>query len=396
MKILYFTSKPPIPAVDGGSRCAAGDISVLLGLGHEVRVFSLTTPKHPAGRPEPGRSDCPMESFPIRPRLSPASLLLARRTSGGYPSVRFWAGEAEDRLGSILDSAAPDAVLVDGVSLGRYLPVLRRRTGAPVILRAQNIESDLWRQRFRNPRSLLGRLASPLFRSFAGFERGVWDAVDGVACLSPEMAQRIRGASVRGIIRVIPPAVESRNGGEPPADDDLAFLGAMDWWPNREGIRWFFRHVHPLVLKAVPGFRFHFAGRDSLRFARRHRLPPGVVPAGEVADAASFLLRHRFVAAPLLSGSGLRIKIIEAMNLGRVVIATPAAAAGLPFRAGEDLLIGESGREMADHIIRCLNRPREAEPIGTNASRAVRRTMSFPAVAPLWAELLENRMARKL
>jgi glycosyltransferase involved in cell wall biosynthesis len=390
MRILYFSPKPPFPAVDGGSSCAAGDITALLRLGHTVHSFSLATPKHPVRPSEFTHPGLTREYVLARPRLRARALLQDLLKDGGYLARRFWFPAISERLEARLRLFQPDWVVVQGLALGKYLGPIRRATTAGVTLRILDIERDLWRQRCDGLPPPLRLLIGPTLGAWDAFETKVWGQADALACLSPEMAAKINARSCRRFVHVIPPLVEARYDEKIPSDSQLAFLGAMDWWPNREGLDWFLKQVFPLVLRQAPGTKLFLAGKDLPSFSRARRLPPEVVCLGEVPAAGPFMQQHDFFIVPLLSGSGLRIKILEAMALGRVVIATAKAAQGLDCQAGEEILVSGTAQEMASQIAGCRTEPWRVAHVPGRARQCIRRQMAFPVVASAWERLAKE------
>ncbi len=387
MRILYFSQKPPFPAVDGGSSCAAGDIIALLRLGQAVHAFSLATPKHPVRPNEFTHPGLAREYVLARPRLSARALLPDLLKDGGYLARRFWFPAISERLEARIRLFQRDLVVVQGVVLGKYFGPIRRSTRTPIILRILDIERDLWRQRFAGLPPPLRLLIGSTLGAWEAFEMKVWGQADALACLSQEMAAQIGARSRQGFMRVIPPLVEACFDKRIPSDRQLAFMGAMDWWPNREGLDWFLKAVFPLVLRQAPGTKLFLAGKDLPSFSQARRLPPEVVCLGEVPDAAAFMQQHEFFIVPLLSGSGLRMKILEAMALGRVVIATAKAAQGLDYHAGEEILVSGTAPEMASQIVRCRTKPWRVAHVPARARQCVRRQMAFPVVGTAWERL---------
>jgi glycosyltransferase involved in cell wall biosynthesis len=133
---------------------------------------------------------------------------------------------------------------------------------------------------------------------------------------------------------------------------DLFFIGSFDWQPNLQGMEWFFENVWKQVKENFPWLQFVIAGNKMPEsILKLHG--ENVVIAGRVPDAKQFILEHEVMLVPLVSGSGIRIKIVEAMALGKCIIATTIAAEGLGLTNGENILIANTADEFVQQIEKC-------------------------------------------
>jgi glycosyltransferase involved in cell wall biosynthesis len=148
----------------------------------------------------------------------------------------------------------------------------------------------------------------------------------------------------------------------------LAFIGSLDWLPNLEGLEWFIDKIWPEVHAKFPNVKFHIAGRnmpDSVMKLQR----PNVVIHGEVDDSNAYLNDHAVSIVPLLSGSGMRAKILQGMALGRTVITTSVGLEGIEARDQQEVLIADPPEAFAKVICDCLSRGSQLEGIGRAAHR---------------------------
>jgi glycosyltransferase involved in cell wall biosynthesis len=147
----------------------------------------------------------------------------------------------------------------------------------------------------------------------------------------------------------------------------------MDWLPNEEGVDWFLEKVWPGLSEKHPDWRFSVAGRNMRpEFAERAARVPGVEVVGEVQDAVSFTNRHALLVVPLRSGGGMRVKLVEALALGKTVVSTPIGAEGLEARHGEHLILADSPEEFARCVEQCLTDRALFDRLGENGMAFVR------------------------
>lgn len=362
---MVFCHKPPWPTVDGGTVATAQMAEGLAARGVEVKVLALATPKHPGGGSPPESIEVETVSVDTRPRVIPALLNLMRREP--YQLQRFFSRQALGTLKECLRDFRPDIVQLDGVGVLPYFGGLRAVFDGLVVYRAHNIEHQLIRDRVsgvvRSPVSWWLTLQAARLEKR---EAAACREVDGVVAISDRVADWCR-IQARGPVTVIGVCIAASAGRPRGATaQDLVHLGAMDWPPNREGVAWFVREVWPEIKRRHPELEFHIAGRQSGQFGNEIKVP-GVVVDGEVDSAVDYLGGHGLMVVPLLSGSGIRVKVVEGMALGKGIIATRIAAEGLGVEEGRHLLIAEDPGQWIETIDRCLSNPGLVASLGAEA-----------------------------
>lgn len=170
-----------------------------------------------------------------------------------------------------------------------------------------------------------------------------------------------------------------------PREELIVFTGQMDYPPNIDAVRAFVGRVLPVLRRRRPRVRFAIVGRNPVPEVTRLAHEPGVIVTGEVADVRPWLARADVVAAPLAIARGVQNKVLEAMAMGRPVVASPAAAEGI---AGDGALRIAEPDAMASAILDLLDNPDRAEALGTAArARMEQRYCWQERLAPLTALL---------
>jgi len=144
----------------------------------------------------------------------------------------------------------------------------------------------------------------------------------------------------------------------------------MDWMPNQEGIRWFLEFVWNKIHRKNPHATFYLAGRNMPEWLRRLQ-QPGVVVVGEVADAHEFMRSKTVLVVPLLSGSGIRIKIIEGMACMRPVLTTSIGAEGIEYTDAENVMIADTPDAFIEKAQKLIDSPALCEEIGKAAHHLI-------------------------
>jgi len=153
----------------------------------------------------------------------------------------------------------------------------------------------------------------------------------------------------------------------------VTFLGTLFWPPNAEGVLWFADRVWPLVLARHPQARLTLIGKQppAAVLDRVRRLGSSVEITGYVADPRPLLAQTAAFVVPLLSGGGMRVKVLDAWAWGLPVVATPIGAEGIEVHPGQDLLLAAEPAAFADHVSRLLDDPARRRELGAAGRRAV-------------------------
>jgi polysaccharide biosynthesis protein PslH len=377
MRILQLCHKPPVPAVDGGCIAMKAASKAIVSAGAEIQVLAIETAKHPF---EPAKDDLPfteqtkIKTVFVDTAVKPLDAFLNIFSSKSYNIDRFYHSCFEEELIKTLKENVFDVIQLESLFVAPYISAIRKYSPhSKIILRAHNLEHVIWKRATSSgafPKNVyLKLLASRLEK----YEKDTFQLVDGIIAISMEDKTEIEKWARKTPVCVIPINIEIENAEKPLPG--LFFLGSFDWHPNLSGIQWFIDKAWPQVLKAAPGAKLSIAGRKMSRFLDS-RAVRNIDFIGEVDDAKGFMQKHGIMVVPLFSGSGVRVKILEAMALGKTVISTAIGAEGIGCEAGKEILIADTESEFAETIAKCLSNPAFCEEIGRNAITFVKNNFS--------------------
>jgi sugar transferase (PEP-CTERM/EpsH1 system associated) len=162
------------------------------------------------------------------------------------------------------------------------------------------------------------------------------------------------------------------------AEIPLVFTGAMDYWPNIDGVVWFAREVMPRLRAAWPQLRLHVVGRNPSA-AVRSLAGPDVGVTGTVPDERPYLQHAALVVAPLRVARGIQNKILEAMAMARPIVAAQACVEAIDTASAAALVGARDGDEFVERIDALLRDPARAQALGQSGRAAVLRSHSWPA-----------------
>ncbi len=379
MKILQLCKKFPCPVRDGES-LAILNLSRSLALqGANIDLLAMNTSRHEVAvdhqAPELQHYSC-VTAVPVDNRIKPVQALKNLFTPHSYHISRFESKNFEEFLKEKLQQKSYDLIQLETLYLTPYIPLIRRYSTAKIVLRTHNVEFEIWQRIVRNTRWGLKRwYLAYLTRKLRRYELDQMGAFDLLAAITERDRKRLRQLGYSGNDITIPiglPSEEYQPDWETLTGElHLSFIGSLDWMPNTEGLKWFLDHVWPDIYSRFPEVSFHVAGRNAPEWLKRPQRP-GLVVHGEVSDAKAFINNFPVMVVPLLSGSGMRVKIIEAMALGRVVITTAMGLEGITAGHQEEVLIADTPYEFVK-AIEYLLQENAAGVIGKNARTLVER-----------------------
>lgn len=399
MKVLQLCNKPPFPPTDGGMLAMNSVTQGLLEAGCSVRVLSMESDKHPVcheSLSEGYKEHTHFESVKVDLGVKALPALMALLCGESYNVKRYENGDFAKAIEKVLNEEKFDVIHVESIFLTPYVEQIRKMSDAAVVLRAHNVEHKIWRQMSRVERNLFKKwYYKQLSLTLAAYEREHLNDYDGVVSITDRDGAELKAMGCRVPMTDIPFGIERKStpcvNVEP---NSLFHLGSMDWLPNLEGVNWFLKEVWPEVHRRVPEATLYLAGKRMPQKLLAKQME-GVKVIGEVEDANGFIESKTVNIVPLLSGSGIRVKIIEAMAMGKVVVSTTVGAQGIHYKDGANLLIADSAQDFARQIERCVRDRNLARQIGENAARLVEEEYMESKLAQRLMRFYEDLLSKK-
>lgn len=363
MRILYITEHLPYPLDNGGNvrsyhilegLTADHEVTVISGSQGEVRQTDIDAIKALGARvsivPLQRRSLASELQAAFKSVTSCQSLMLARHFDRGMLcSIMDVLNSHSEKFNVIHFNHLDAAVYASKLPTGPY--------------RVVDQHNVVWRQletTIPSERSVLKRLAmkrdiEPLICE----ERDICNSMDLCLTCSFNDADMLRGIGVRTPIMVVPNGVDARyfGGSWVPRREstEVVFIGTLDYQPCEIAVWYFATDVLPLLRKVVPEVRFVVVGRNpSQRLKQLVQRDRSIELTGRVEDVRPFMERARVAVVPLKSGSGTRLKILEAFSMGLPVVSTTIGVEGIEVIDGTHLLIADSPMDFTNAIQRLL------------------------------------------
>jgi glycosyltransferase involved in cell wall biosynthesis len=392
MKILQVSNKYPFPPKDGGAIATLNLANGFAHAGHEVSLLTMRTPKHGGKSVKNDNRFSYKEVITtyVNTTIRPFRLLRNLLFSGlPYNAERFIDPDFREKLAGIVTQNKYDIVQLEGLYLMPYAETIRKHSQAKIVLRAHNIEHEVWKRITLHTRNRMKRAYyRKLSRRMAVFEYSFINAYD---MLVPISERDLRSFNRHGNTKpslVIPLGMDV-SGGLPfsgsNGNNKLSFIGSLDYIPNQEGLVWFIEKVWKQFLLPFHPYTFTVAGRNAPARLKNYLVRQPLTYTGEVDDAGQFMQSGGVMVVPVLSGGGIRVRIIEAMAMGIPVVSTSLGAEGLGVTDGSELMIADEPEIFAEAIVKLLENQTFFTNIGKNARSFVAEKMNEKK---LTAELL--------
>jgi sugar transferase (PEP-CTERM/EpsH1 system associated) len=367
MRVLWLKSDLLLP-LDKGGKLRTWHLLRHLAARHEITYLAFADP------------DTPPADVQGMHQIA-ARVLTVPRTDPPKGSLRFYVDAAwhlldplpyavgkyrspayARRLEALLADGRFDVVVCDFLCQAVNLP---RRLPCPAVIFTHNVESEIWRRHAetsaRGVRGVAGRLLYRMqYSRMLRYEARALARFDGVLAVSDadrDTFARLYPGAIHGPVHVVPTGVDTEYfspGASDPDSRTLLFTGSMDWLPNEDAMVFFCREVLPLIRAEEPDVRLSIVGRAPTPAVKRLAEEAGVHVSGRVDDVRPYMKDAAAYIVPLRIGGGTRLKIFEAMAMGKAVVSTTVGAEGLPVTSGEHVMLADEPRGFCRAVVRLL------------------------------------------
>lgn len=386
MRILFILPQIPYPPESGGRivtwnllRRFAGqhDCWVACLYHHENELESL-----------PVVAECVREikAFPAGPRISPARMLRSLFQGRPYKAVRFWNSEMSAYIQDLIRTEKIDVVHAQNFYAAQYVrgdePCLR-------VHYKENIEGRVM-ARYAGATSPPWSWLLPVeaWRTLR-FERRLLGRFHHVLSISNHETETLRSYDSITPIHHFPPGVDLESHPVLPEASNkqpvVLFTGTFSYPPNDQAARWFLERVWTRVWSQLPGVRLQLVGNAPRAWLREWNGREGVEVTGRVPAMRPFYENASLVIVPLLVGGGVKLKLLEAMALGRPVVTTSIGAEGIELEAGNHVEVADDAEEFAGRVVALLQDPRKRRTLAAHARRLIEERYD-------WDTLVDSKM----
>ncbi len=393
---MLLTYRVPFPPNSGYPIVVYNTVKGLLKLDVKVTLFSINGSSHHIDVDDiedPIFAEINFHSHVVDTQENLWAMLLNVFSDESYNVSRYFDEDAAKLLENILHENEYDVIQFEGLFVVPYLDVVKAHSRAKLIYRAHNIVFDVWERLAYTERSIpRRRYLEFLARRLKSYETAQINRFNQIFAISEPDRQSILRFGCETNLEVFPVALDMEKYITAPVNfgfPTLFHLGAMDWQPNREGLEWFLDEIWPDIEKLNSELRFYIAGKHMQQQFYDYD-SDNVVVEGEILDAVEFINSKAIMIVPLLSGSGMRVKIIEGMAMRKCIIATTMAAEGIICEHGKDILIADTPDEFYRSILQCITNPAKIVEIGENARKTVEKHYNIATLSPRMLQIYQQ------
>lgn len=343
-----------------------------MACGNQVTVMAMRTPKNNVKEEEIDpeyRKKTSYRSVFIDTSVKPVPALLNLFSNKSYNITRFYSPVFDAVLKKLLLTEKFDIIQLETLWVTPYVETIRKNSTAKIIFRSHNVEYMIWQRLAEiatNPlkKWYLNLLAARLKK----YEISMLNKYDGIASITELDALNFKklGCNIPIIHTPFGIHMTDYKIAEKPVVPSLFHIGAMDWMPNEEAIKWFLKTTWPKIHLKYPDLNLYLAGRNMPEWLNELTLK-NVVITGEVSSSSDFINSNSMMIVPLQSGGGMRIKIIEGMALEKTIISTTIGAEGIACEDKVNILIANTAKEFEQAIDLCMTNKELSNTIGKNA-----------------------------
>lgn len=398
MKILFLANKSPFPPIDGGTIATFGIMEALADLGHQITVLVMNTKKHhitPFQIPEQISTKITFHlvEVPADIKALPAlkNLFFSRLP---YNAQRFISKLYAKKLSTLLKSQHFDVIQLEGLYLCPYIDLIKNCSKAIIAYRSHNVEFEIWERLVANSKGFRRVYLKILHKRLKRFELSVLNKYNLLLPITLRDGHLLNSLGNIKPSFVLPAGISyiEQKSNELFNVTDLFFIGALDWIPNQEGLIWFLESCWPQIFRKFPRITLSIAGRNAPKSLIDKFNLPNVFYKGEVPNAYDFMRKHGIMIAPLFSGSGMRVKIIEAMANRKPIVTTSVGCEGIDLVHGKHILIGDSPNQFNKALEKIIMQPELALKIANNSINFVSENFSNRKLAELLTEFYNKNI----
>jgi len=405
MRILWLNPNLLLP-LDKGGKLRTWHLMRHLAERHEITYLSFADPHTSPAEREGMREVC--AHLQIVPRTDAAKGSMAFYADAAarlfdplpYAVGKYRSVEYRDKVDSLLATGRFDLVvcdfLVPAVNMPADLP-------CPSVLFTHNVEAEIWRRHYESQIDPVRRfLFKQQWRRMLRFEAEAMSRFDRVLAVSDtdgDTLQRLYENELHAPVVTVATGVDT-NFFAPPSvaavtPHHLVFTGSMDWIPNEDAMKHFCADILPRIRAQQPGVTLSIVGRAPTPAVQRLAETAGVDVTGRVDDVRGYIGRAAVYVVPIRIGGGTRLKIFEAMGMGKAVVSTTVGAEGLPVTHGKDVWIADTPDAFADAVVSLLRDPARRVQLERSARELVVTHYDWSAVAVQLEEALETAAGRR-
>ena len=367
MNVLILSHKPPFPIIDGGCYAMTQFLKNISSIEtiEQIEYFSIHTHKHPFITEDfPEIKNVNFSSSFVDTKIYFIDALISIIKKKSYNISRFYSKSVKRELEQLCKKMNFDIVIFEGLFTTIYQKDIQGFSNAKFGYRAHNIENKIWQQLAKKERNSIKKFFLKLLaKNLKTKELELINSVDFILPLSSKDKVDIKNINKNPSFH-IPVSIDNQKQKIDFSMVSLCFIGSFNWMPNREGIVWFIKNIFPRIKENYSEININIAGIESEKIIELKGID-GVNVKGFVKNSSDFLLENGIFIAPLISGSGVKIKVLEALSLGMPCVLTEIAAEGLDLP--NTINISKTEDDFTNNLFQLINNESDRKQRGADS-----------------------------
>jgi len=390
LRILILTHRVPFPQNGGYAIVVCNTIRGLVNQGHDVSLVALNARKNHHENTSDDNyllSKINYRAYDIDTNVSVFEVAVNLFSKTSFNIDKYYDAEFEKLLVRELRSKDYDIIQFEGLYVSLYLQAVRKVSKAKFIYRSHNIENQVWQRMSEQKNDPFKKSYLKMHaKRIKNYELQQLNSFNGIAVFTNQDKNTLLQYGIKIPIEELPVGLNLEhykpdfNKTEFPS---LFFLGSLDWLPNREGIEWFIENFNKDLTDGELRVKFYVAGNDIPERFDDYDVMGKIFIQGEVDDALEFMNSKSIMIVPLMSGGGMRVKIVEGMAMQKCIISTPLGAEGIKYTNGENIIIANNYDEFYEAIRICIADEEFCKNIGINARKLMEEQHNLDKVTNL-------------
>lgn len=383
MKILEITTRLPYPSTDGGKLFTFNIVKYLALRGHDITLICFTDKKKEVPELE---QHCKLITIQKNIKTNIWGLLFNLFLNIPYGPSKYHSDISRKKINNILKRNIYDIVHLDHLHTAYYGSFIKKEYNFPVLLQEQNIENMIMKRFYKNQRNIFVKFYAYLqYRKLYKYESKICEIFDRCFMITKNDEDIIKKMNSKIKTSIIPAGVDTSYFYPIEIKEEeysLVSVASMNWLPNIEGIHWFCKEILPLVIRKIPKVKLYVVGKDppnSIRYLSNQH----ITITGFAEDVREYIAKGQIFIVPLKTGSGMRIKILNSLAMGKAIVSTSIGCEGIEVTDGENIFIADSKEEFAEKILYLLNNKSERKRLGKHGLKLIKEKY-------LWERIVEN------
>lgn len=389
MRILQISPRVPYPLTDGGKIGIYNIVKYLALRGHKITLVCFDDGKNKYPELE---KYCKLIIIRKKIKTTYLGLFLNLFSSIPYGISKYYSPVAKKKIYDLQKKNKYDIVHLDHLHTAFYGVFIKNNFNLPVVLREHNIENMIMKRFYKNKKNIFVKFYAYLqYKKLYKYESNICEIFNQCLMITKNDEKIIKEMNPEIKTSVITAGVDTSYFHPIKIKEEefsIISVASMDWLPNIEAIEWFCKEILPLVKNEIQAIKFYVVGINPPN-SIKDLADNNVIVTGYLEDVREYIAKCQVFVVPLKTGSGIRIKILNSLAMGKAIVSTSIGCEGIDVTNGKDIYIADDKEEFAKKIIYLLKNKNERRKLGREGIKLIKEKYQWEKIA----EQIETKYA---